>query len=130
MTDDDPPVRLILDRSALRHYLAGSMHVAEPLHEVIADRVRFGVPCYVAVEALAAAGGAALAALHGLLRNPACVVLPDLPGDVPELVFWRRATGSFERAVCAVPAVEWDAPILTADVKAYGDDLPVIDIPA
>lgn len=49
--EDDRPVRLVLDRSALLAYLAGSVHVGEPLHEVIQDRNRFGVTAVTAAEA-------------------------------------------------------------------------------
>lgn len=126
----NPPVRLILDRSALLAYLAGSVHVGEPLHEVIDDGVAFGVPLAVAAEILAAAAGSDLARLHRLFGNPACVLLPGEVDGLPELVYWRRVTGSLDRAACAVAALALDAPILSADGKLYGGDLAIIDIPS
>jgi hypothetical protein len=129
VTDQHPPVRLILDRSALLAYVAGSVHVAEPLHEVLADGVAFGVPLPVAAEVLAAAAGNDLVALHRLFDNPACVLLTGEADGLPELVFWRRLTGSLDRAVCAVAALAHEASILTADGKLYGPDLPIIDVP-
>ncbi|MBG6064159.1 hypothetical protein [Micromonospora ureilytica] len=50
---DTPSVQLILDRSALLAYVAGSMDVAEPIHEVAHDGARLGVPAVVAAEVLA-----------------------------------------------------------------------------
>lgn len=72
-----PSVRLILDRSALLAYVAGSMDVAEPIHEVAHDGVRFGVPAVVAAEVLAVVDDPGdRAVLHRLLDRPACAVLP------------------------------------------------------
>ncbi|WP_435207304.1 hypothetical protein [Micromonospora sp. bgisy143] len=132
MDPNGPAVRLILDRSALLGYLAGSMDVAEPIHEVAHDGVRFGVPAVVAAEVLAVVddpGDRAL--LHRLLERPACAVLPTWGEDWQELAYWRVVTGRVDFAAVVMAVLEHDASVLTSEGKAYGDggDLPVIRFP-
>lgn len=127
MTDlDGPPVRLVLDLSALRAYPTGSVHVGETIHEIAEDGVCFGVPLLVAVEALAAASGKDLALLHRLLALDACVVLPHLERDLLEVTYWRRVTGRADLAAAVVAAFTHDAAVLTGEDARYGDDVPVI----
>ncbi|MFI7608851.1 hypothetical protein ACIBTV_27575 [Micromonospora sp. NPDC049366] len=127
---DDPPVRLVLDLSALRAYTAGSVHVGEPIHEVTQSGVRFGVPVAVAYEALATTSGKELALLYRLLRLGACAVLPALPEDLAELTYWRRLTGRPDLAEAAVAAFVCDASVLSSEGGRYGPDVPVIYFPA
>lgn len=132
MTAAEPPVRLVLDRSALVGYVAGSMHVAEPLHEVAHDRVRFGVPAVVVAEALAMIDDPGdRAVLHRLLERPACAVLPTWGEDWQELAYWRNITGRVDLAAAVMAVLDHDASVLTSEGKAYGDggDLPVIPFP-
>ncbi|KAB1907842.1 MULTISPECIES: hypothetical protein [Micromonospora] len=132
MTTEEPPVRLVLDRSALVGYVAGSMHVAEPLHEVAHDGVRFGVPAVVVAEALAVIDEPGdRAVLHRLLERPACAVLPTWGEDWQELAYWRRITGRVDLAAAVMAVLDHDASVLTSEGKAYGDggDLPVIAFP-
>ncbi|MDG4840564.1 hypothetical protein O7631_28905 [Micromonospora sp. WMMD967] len=126
---DGPAVRLILDRSALLAYVAGSMDVAEPIHEVAQDGVRFGVPAVVAAEVLAVVDDPGdRAVLHRLLERPACAVLPTWGEDWQELAYWRVVTGRVDLAAAVMAVLEHDASVLTSEGKAYGDggDLPVI----
>lgn len=132
MTAVESPVRLVLDRSALLAYVAGSMHVAEPLHEVAHDGVRFGVPAVVAAEALAMIDDPGdRAVLHRLLERPACAVLSTWAEDWQELAYWRRVTGRVDLAAAVMAVLEHDASVLTSEGKVYGDggDLPVIVFP-
>ncbi|MBQ1039018.1 MULTISPECIES: hypothetical protein [Micromonospora] len=128
--EDDRPVRLVLDRSALLAYLAGSVHVGEPLHEVIQDRNRFGVTAVTAAEALAiVTDPKERATLHRLLNLDACEVLSTEGRSWHELSFWRTVTGRADLATTALAVLEHDASILTAEDR-YGDgELPVIHIP-
>ena len=128
--EDAPPVRLVLDRSALLAYLAGSVHVGEPLHEVITDGVRFGVTAVTAAETLAAvADPKDRAALRRLLALDACAVLPTAAGSWQELAYWRAFTGRADLASTVMACLDHDAPILTGEPR-YGDgDLPVIRLP-
>ncbi|MEU4554698.1 hypothetical protein EV382_1588 [Micromonospora violae] len=128
--EDDRPVRLVLDRSALLAYLAGSVHVGEPLHEVIQDRNRFGVTAVTASEALAIVSDPKeRATLHRLLNLDACEVLSTEGHSWQELSFWRTVTGRADLASTALAVLEHDASILTAEDR-YGDgELPVIHIP-
>lgn len=127
---DAPPVRLMLDRSALLAYLAGSVHVGEPLHEVIADGVRFGVTAVTAAETLAVVDDPKdRAALHRLLALDACAVLSTPAGSWQELAYWRGFTGRVDLATTVMACLDHDAPILTGELR-YGDgDLPVIPLP-
>ncbi|MER7164731.1 hypothetical protein ABT336_01455 [Micromonospora sp. NPDC000207] len=129
---DQLPVRLILDRSALCAYAAGSMHVAEPLHEVTEDGVRFGVPSVAAAEALASiADPTERSLLQALFGREACAMLSTSGEDWLELSYWRNLTGHLDCAAALVAAFEHDASLLTSDGKAYGDEgfLPVIYFP-
>ncbi|MEH0985433.1 hypothetical protein [Micromonospora sp. CPCC 205556] len=125
--DEDRPVRLLLDRSALEAYIAGSVHAAEPLHEVIADRNRFGVTAVTAAETLALVDDPKdRATLHRLLALDACAVLPTDGHTWHELSYWRAFTGRVDLATTIMASFEHDAAILTREDR-YGDgDLPVI----
>ncbi|MGC4805533.1 PIN domain-containing protein [Micromonospora sp. DT233] len=128
MTAPHRPVRLILDTSALLTYLTGSVHVAEPVHEVVESRVAFGVPAVAAAEALALIDDAHdRALLMRLLQHRACAVLDTDGRTWHELAYWHRATGRPDLAACAMAALDHDAAVLTADGKLYGG-VPVIDI--
>lgn len=127
---DDRPVRLLLDRSALLSYVAGSLHVAEPLHEVIADRNRFGVTAVTAAEALAVIDDPKdRAIVQRLLALDACLMLPTSGESWHELSYWRALTGRSDLASTIMASFEHNATILTREPH-YGDgDLPVIYIP-
>ncbi|WP_405105714.1 hypothetical protein OG559_19455 [Micromonospora sp. NBC_01405] len=128
MTAPHRPVRLILDKSALLAYIAGSVHVAEPIHEIVEGRVAFGVPAITAAEALADIDdGRDRALLMRLLQHRACAVLDTHGESWHELAYWRSATGRPDLAACAMAALDHDAAVLTADGKLYGG-VPVIDI--
>jgi hypothetical protein len=125
--EEGRPVRLLLDRSALLAYVAGSLHVAEPLHEVIEDRNRFGVTAITVAEALAAVDDPKdRAALHRLLALDACVVLPTDAHTWHELSYWRTYTGRVDLATTVMASLEHDASILTREDRYGHDDLPVI----
>ncbi|TDC76523.1 hypothetical protein E1193_23695 [Micromonospora sp. KC606] len=128
--DEDRPVRLLLDRSALLAYVAGSVHVGEPLHEVIEDRNRFAVTAVTAAEALAVIDDPKdRATMHRLLALDACVVLPTDGQSWHELSYWRTYAGRIDLATTVMASLEHDASILTRETR-YGDgDLPVIYMP-
>ncbi|MEU4334878.1 hypothetical protein AB0F59_09655 [Micromonospora lupini] len=129
--EDDRPIRLVLDRSALLAYLAGSVHVGEPLHEVIQDRNRFGVTAVTAAETMAIVSDPKeRATLHRLLTLDACEVLATEGRSWHELSFWRTVTGRADLATTVLAVLDHDASILTGEDR-YGDgDLPVIHIPS
>ncbi|CCH19925.1 hypothetical protein [Micromonospora lupini] len=128
--EPQPPVRLILDRSALLGYaVLRTVHVGEPVHEVIEDGVRFGVPVVAAAEALNLATGKDLALLHRLLALPSCALLPERAQDLPELTFWQRRTRRFDLAAAAVAGLTHDAAVLTGEGPGYSDGIPLIHFP-
>jgi hypothetical protein len=130
MTDPFPPVRLILDRSALLAYVAGSVDAAETIGEVIRDGVRFGVPAVVAAEAVALVDdNHDRVVLRRLLTSEACVTL-GADGDAwEELAFWRRSTGRIDTAAAVMAALDHEAWLLTGEAKPYDDGLSVIELP-
>lgn len=127
--ENERPVRLVLDRSALLAYVAGSVHVAEPIHEVTQDRVRFGVTAISVIETLAMISDSKdRQLLHRLLDLDACAVL-DTPGPSwQELSYWRGVTGRVDLATTVMACLEHRAPILTGEER-YGEDLPIIYLP-
>lgn len=130
MTDPYPPVRLVLDRSALLAYAAGSMHAAEPVHQVVENQARVGVPAVTVSEALAQLDDPRdRAILHELLDSDACELLPTSAESWPELAYWQRATGRVDLAACVLAVIDHDCWILTAEPKLYGDGIPLIEIP-
>lgn len=127
---DARPIRLLLDRSALLAYVAGSVHVGEPLHEVIEDRNRFGVTAVTAAETLAVVDdGKDRAALRRLLGLDACVVLSTGGDDWEELSYWRAWTGRADLATTVMASFTHDASILTGEDRYGHDSLPVIRLP-
>lgn len=131
MTDVDlPPVRLVLDQSALHLYLAGSIHVAEPLQEVALDGVRYGVTAVTVGETLhLVTDSKARVRLREMLELDVCCVLPTPGESWQELGYWRAVTGRADLATTVVAALEHRAPILTRESTRYGDWLPLISIP-
>lgn len=123
------PVRLVMDVSALHAYAAGSIHAGETLHEALGDG-RVGVPYACAVEALATTSGRGLAHLHRLLTLAEVEVLHPAAADLLVLVWWRRALGRADLAEAAHAAHVHEAVVLTAVPHRYGQDVPVIGLPA
>ncbi|MEO3775558.1 hypothetical protein ABGB16_01655 [Micromonospora sp. B11E3] len=130
MSGEAPPVRLVLDRSALLAYLSGSVHVGETLHEVIADGVRFAVTAVAVSETFALVDDPKdRAALRRLLALNSCAVLHTSGESWQELTYWHAFTGRVDLATTVMACLEHDAPILSGEAR-YGDgDLPVIHLP-
>ena len=127
-----PAVRLILDASALRAYVALSVDVGEVLHELLEDPdARFGVPTIVAARVLNILwDDDDRARLRGLLDHPACEVIDSDGADWAELAWWDVVTGSDDRGACALASIRLAAPILSAEGHLYAhEDLLVIDLP-
>ncbi|MFU8852332.1 hypothetical protein ACNAW0_15290 [Micromonospora sp. SL1-18] len=123
-------ITLVLDRSAALAYLAGSIHVTEPVGEVINDRQRFGITAVTAAEVLELVTGPKdRGDLHVLLGMEACTVLPTWGEDWQELGYWRGVTGRADLATTVMAALEHRASILTGEGHRYGDGLPVIHMP-
>ena len=131
MTRPEPPVRLILDRSALLAYLAGSMDVAETLHEVTQDGVCYGIPTITAADTLASVDDPHdRAVLLRLFDNDACVLVDTHGGQVQELAFWQQSTGRLDTAAAVLAALDHEAWLLTGEPKCYDENLSIIEIGA
>lgn len=125
-----PPITLVLDRSAVLAYVAGSIHAVEPVAEVVTDRQRVGVTSVTVAEALALLPDPkGREDLHTLLGMDACAVLPTWGEDWLELAYWRQVTSRADLATTVRAALEHRAPILTGEGHRYGDGLPVIHMP-
>lgn len=115
------PVEMVLDRSAVLAYVAGSIHVAEPINEVAHDGAAFGVPAVCAAEALAEINDPkSRQKVKELLELDACRVLAT-DDNWMELAYWRTLTKSIDRACAARAAVQNRAQILTSEYDLYGD---------
>lgn len=130
--DEDPrPITLILDRSALLAY-PWSVHVGEPVGEVIQDRCRFGITAVTVVSALALAADAKHREhMERLVRHESCAVLTTWGEDWEELDYWRGITGRDDVATTVLASLEYGAQILTAEGQRYGEpgDLPINYMP-
>ncbi|MFI6824204.1 hypothetical protein ACIBJE_25175 [Micromonospora sp. NPDC050187] len=130
MTDPNPPVRLILDRSALVAYAVGSMHAAEPIHQVVENQARIGVSVAALSDTLAQLDDPQdRAALNELVGSDACEPLPVHADTWQELAYWQRVTGRLDLAAGVLAVIEHDCWILTAEPKLYGDGIPLVEIP-
>ncbi|MER5608322.1 hypothetical protein AB0F93_03700 [Micromonospora tulbaghiae] len=129
--DDARPITLVLDRSAVLAYLAGSIHAVEPIGEVVQDRQRFGVTAITVAESQELAAPKDRADLAVLLRMEACAVLPTWGESWQELSYWRGVTGRVDLASTVMSALEHRASILTGEGGKYGPEghLPVIYMP-
>lgn len=128
---DNTPVSLVLDRTALLAFAAGSMHAAEPVGQVNENGTRYGVPVPALVEARAVVPGAERTALDWLITQPGCIVLTTWGDDWEELSYWHGLTGRYDAAAALVAAFEHRCYILSSDTKAYPprEGLPVIHFP-
>lgn len=132
--EDEPPrpVTLVLDRSALLAY-PWSIHVGEPVGEVINDGDRYAVTAVTVAEALAMVTDAKHREHLGrLLRHSSCAVLPTSGESWQELSYWRGVTSRTDLATTVMASLEnGGASILTGEGHLYGQpgDLPVIYMP-
>ncbi|MER5457897.1 hypothetical protein ABT008_24275 [Micromonospora sp. NPDC002389] len=128
--DELPPVTLVLDRSALLAYVAGSIHAVEPVGEVITDRQRFGVTAVTVAEALKLVTDSKdRKDLHTLLAMDACAVLPTWGEDWWELSYWLGVTSRVDLATTVLASLEHGAQILTGEGHRYGEGLPINYMP-
>lgn len=109
---------LVLDRSAIVAYAAGSVHVGEPISEVYADGGRVLVPVVCLIEAAREVGDEMP---RLLVVHPACTVA-DLAGELwPALAAGTRVLGRLDLAVALLAATAGGGYVLTAEPEAYGD---------
>ncbi|SCF22555.1 hypothetical protein GA0070558_16017 [Micromonospora haikouensis] len=125
-----PPVTLVLDRSALLAYVAGSIHAVEPVGEVVTDRLRFGATAVTVAEALKLVTDPKdRQDLHALLAMDACAVLPTWGEDWLELSYWLGVTSRVDLATTVLASLEHGAQILTGEGHRYGEGLAINYMP-
>lgn len=128
--DEQRPITMVLDRSALLAY-PWSIHVGEPVGEVIRGGQRYAVTDVTVAEALdLVTDQKHREHLYRLLRLDSCAVLPT-GGDWLELSYWRGLTGRVDLATTVMASLDHGgASILTGEGHRYGEGLPVIYMPA
>ncbi|MGW4462146.1 hypothetical protein [Micromonospora sp. NPDC004704] len=124
-------IRLVLDTSAILAYARTSIAVGETIAEVVDERGRFAIPAVCLAEASRLADDDQTPRLL-LLSQHVCAVVTTTPDDEWRvLVEWTRILGRVDLAAAMADAAAHTAYVLTAEPKAYGDDvdqLPVIPI--
>ncbi|WP_326559679.1 hypothetical protein [Micromonospora sp. NBC_01796] len=120
-------IRLVLDTSAILAYARTSIAVGETIAEVVDEGGRFAIPAVCLAEASRLADDDQTPRLL-LLSQHVCAVVTTTPDDEWRvLVEWTRILGRVDLAA----AMAHTTYVLTAEPKAYGDDvdqLPVIPI--
>jgi hypothetical protein len=115
--DDDRPVRLILDTSAIVAFTRASIHVGELLAEVDEESgvVALPLPCLVeAVHAVADTDR-----LHLLLAHRAAVVLADDVASWQALATTYDIVGRPDAAAAALAAIDYSVAVLTRQPGLY-----------
>lgn len=115
-----PPIKLVLDTTAITAYAHGSVPVGELVAEVTDEHGAFAVPVLCLVEAGAVLDMDDWATVDVLLRHPQCVLV-DWPGGWRDVSATARSLGSVGRAVAVLWAVARDAYLVTAEPGVYGD---------
>jgi len=109
---------LVLDRSAIVAYAAGSVHVGEPIAEVHSEGGRIVVPVVCLIEAAREVGDEMP---RVLLRHPACALPPVTVEMWPALAAGTRRLGRLDLAAALYLAATGEGYVLTAEPGAYGD---------
>ena len=109
---------LVLDRSAIVAYAAGSVHVGEPITEVYSEGGQIVIPVVCLVEAASEVGDEMP---RVLLRHPACTVPPVTMEMWPALAAGTRRLGRLDLAAALYLATTGEGYVLTAEPDAYGD---------
>lgn len=122
----EPPVRVVLDTSAIVVYAHGSVDVGETLAEVAAEGGSFGIPELCLIHAGAQLGADGWPAVELLLAHSACVRL-DLPQGWTDIAAIVATLGGVDRAVALFSAADLGAHLLTAEPETY-DEFPSVII--
>ena len=109
---------LVLDRSAIVAYAAGSVHVGEPIAEVHADGGRVVVPVICLIEAAREVGDDMP---RVLVDHPACSVPPVTAGLWQALAAGTRVLGRLDLSAALLAATTGEGYVLSAEPEAYGD---------
>ncbi len=129
---DEAPVRLVLDTSAVLAYADGSIHVGEPMAEVLDEGARFGVPVLCLAEASRLVDGSNAAGITLLARHAGCVVLPMLAEQWQAIAAATVDLGRADLAVSLIEALRHGGYVLTGEPARYDPDgkgeAPVIAI--
>ncbi|MDP9797566.1 hypothetical protein J2S43_006078 [Catenuloplanes nepalensis] len=112
----DRPIRILLDASAIAAFCRGSVHVGEPMSEVLDEGAVVGLPLLCLIESHRLIAEADL--LHHLVARESTVIL------APAAEVWRDVaayTDVVGRMDAASAAVDLDASLLTTQPELYSD---------
>ncbi|MEH1124223.1 hypothetical protein [Micromonospora sp. CPCC 206061] len=122
----EPPVRLVLDATAVAAYGRGNVAVGEIIAEVADEDAAIAVPDICLIEGAHQLDRDDWHVLDLLLAHSHVERL-DLPQDWRDVAAAARLLGSTSRAVAMLAAVDLRAYVLTAEPEAYGAEAaPVI----
>jgi hypothetical protein len=114
-----PPIRAVLDRSAIESYGRGHMHVGELITEIDNERAAIGIPATALLEAHAGflADKLATARLAVLTGLPGTAML-NLDADAAEAIapIVPHAGGDLARSHAVWAAREYSAVYLTSEL--------------
>ena len=113
----EPPVRLVLDTSAILEFARGSVHVGEVLAELTDSQAAAALPVACLAEAVPLA--LERERLDALVTHEATVLLTDDAEEWSALGHMCAVTGEFSAASVALAAIDFQAWILTARPGLY-----------
>lgn len=125
-----PPIRIVLDTTAITAYAGSSIAVGEVITEVGEENALVALPVACLVEAYRHVPDDQLSTV-GLLAGHSSVVVVDTdPDDWLALAGLARDLGRVDAAAALLLAVDADGYVLTAEPDAYGnpDEMPIIPI--
>ncbi|BCJ54686.1 hypothetical protein Asp14428_61610 [Actinoplanes sp. NBRC 14428] len=124
---ENPVIRAVLDRSALRSYARGHLHVGELLVDIADEGAAMGIPAAALLDAHAASVGDehARALLRLLVTLPGIKVLDlDARTAPPAADVMPAAKGDIPRSHAVWAAKEHEAYYLTTEPTAVQGLLP------
>lgn len=118
-------LRVVLDTTAIRAYVAGSIAVGELIGELTDEGAHFGIPMHCLIEAAQGADRQAAALLGVLTGHPNAEWLLIEPRQWRQVVAAAELLGSASRAYAALPVAMGQAGyVVTADPQSY----PGVDV--
>jgi hypothetical protein len=133
VTDADPPIRIVLDTTAVLTWIDPNpdraILIGEPIAELADEGARFAVPVVCLAEAHARAGDTK--AIERIVAHRHGVVTPIIAGDWPALSAARIVLDRLDLAAAFMTADGPDAHIVTAEPEKYAavaDEISIIEV--
>lgn len=125
-----PPIRVVLDTTAITAYAGTSVAVGEIIAEVGDENALAALPLTCLAQAYQCVPDDQLPAIGLLVALANTVVVDTDPADWLALAGLARDLGRVDAAAALLLAVDCDGYVVTAEPDVYGDpdDMPVIPI--